>query len=274
MRQRLSSEVVFQPGRAQGMSPRRAWLAVWLVPLWLGGCLWTTDEPYLANRQPPPLELLSVEPASGAEGVPIDGDVVFFFDAPVFPQAVSRETVWLTASTSEIPSSRRVSLLDCSVTLRPHEPMLPLLLYRAEVAGLYGFDRGAMAEAQEVVFTTGDATTTSPAPAPPTIEEVQSTVFAPRCAGCHVGAQAPAGLDLSTVDAASEGLVGRKSALFDGATLVSAGRHGSSYLMWKLLDLPAVFGDPMPPAGDWPSDRGCGTRDEELRMVAHWIDGL
>jgi hypothetical protein len=44
--------------------------------------------------------------------------------------------------------------------------------------------------------------------------------------------------------------------------------------MWKLLDLPSIFGDAMPPTGDWPTDRGCSTADVELRLVADWIDSL
>ena len=44
--------------------------------------------------------------------------------------------------------------------------------------------------------------------------------------------------------------------------------------MWKLLDLPPIFGDRMPPEGDWPTDRGCANTDADLRLVADWIDSL
>ncbi len=238
------------------------------------GCIWPTDEPYLANQEPPPLELVSTAPNSGADGVPVDSELVFTFDAPVHPDAASRDTIWLTASNVDVPSSRRVHLLDCSMALRPHEPLRPLLTYRAELEGVYGFEAGPLDSTRTVVFTTSDATAAPPATTPPTLDEVFTTVIVSRCAGCHSGTLPPAGLDLSTPAAASAGLISRESPLRPGSTLVVPGRHASSYLMWKLLDLPSVFGDPMPPSGDWPADRGCGTTDAELRLVAAWIDGL
>lgn len=240
----------------------------------LPGCIWPTDEPYLAAEEPPPLELVSSAPEAGAEGVSLNGVVVFTFDAPVHPDAVSRDTVWVTAGTADVSSARRVHLLDCSVILRPHAPLAPLLAHRAEVAGVYGFTTGPLAEPHAVVFTTGDATVSEPLPAPPSLSEVFSAVFAPRCAGCHGGALPPAGLDLTTVERAAAGLISRESALRPGSTLVVPGRHASSYLMWKLLALPSIFGDPMPPDGDWPTDRDCSTADPDLRLMADWIDGL
>ncbi len=249
-----------------------------LLVVWGGlgsGCIWPTSEPYLAAQDPPPLELVSSAPESGDEGVEPNGALVFTFDEPVHPDAVSRETVWLTAGNQDVASARRVNLLDCSVTLRPHLPLSPLLSHRAQVEGVFGFTAGPLAAPYAVVFTTGDGTVTEPSPSPsPSLSEVFSAVFAPRCAGCHSGAHPPAGLDLSTVEGAAAGLISRESPLRPGSTLVVPGRHASSYLLWKLLDLPSRFGDRMPPAGDWPTDRGCANTDADLRLVADWIDGL
>lgn len=245
-----------------------------LLPALLGGCIWPTDEPYLANQQPPPLELVSTDPSAGTDGVSTDSVVVFTFDAPVHPDAVSRDTVWLTASAWDVSSSRRVHLLDCSVSLRPHVPLEPLLTHQAQVEGVFGFAAGPLAEPHSVVFTTGDGTGAPPPPAPPSLSDVFAVVFAPRCASCHTGASSPAGLDLSTMDAAAGGLISAESPLRPGSTLVVPGLHASSYLMWKLLALPTRFGDAMPPDGDWPTDRGCANTDADLRLVADWIDGL
>jgi Bacterial Ig-like domain len=247
-------------------------LLVWSVSF--SGCIWPTDKPYLAAQDPPPLELVSTAPEPGDEGVEQNGVVVFTFDAPVHPDAVSRETVWVTAGTQDVASARRVSLLDCSVTLRPHAPLLSLLSHRAEVAGVYGFSAGPLTEPHVVVFTTGDGTVVEPPPTPPSLQAVFSAVLGSRCAGCHSGALPPAGLDLGTVDGAAAGLISRPSSLRSGSTLVVPGRHASSYLMWKLLALPSIFGDPMPPQGDWPTDRGCVNSDADLRLIADWIDGL
>ena len=238
------------------------------------GCIWPTDEPFLANQDPPPLELVSSAPALGAQDVPPNGVVVFAFDAHVHPDAVTRRTVWLTAGSYDVASSRRVNLMDCSVTLRPHSPLPPLLSHRAEVTDVYGFSAGPLAESHTVVFTTGDATVDEPAPTPPSLQDVFTAVLAPRCASCHSGALPPAGLDLSSVERAAAGLISRESPLRPGSILVVPGRHAASYLMWKLLDLPSIFGDGMPPEGDWPTDRGCANTDADLRLVADWIDGL
>jgi len=267
---------MYRLDRTSGRRPVRfsvgALVLVW--GLWFPGCIWPSDEPYLAAQEPPPLELVSTAPEPGAQDVPPNGAVVFTFDVPVHPDAVSRETVWLTAGTLDVASSRRVHLLDCSVALRPHAPLTPLLAHRAEVVGIYGFSAGPVAEPHVVGFTTGEATVVEPSPAAPSLQEVFTTVLAGRCASCHGGALPPAGLDLSTVDGAAAGLISQESPLRPGSTRVVPGRHASSYLMWKLLALPSIFGDGMPPDGDWPTDRSCGTTDVDLRLVADWIDGL
>jgi hypothetical protein len=200
--------------------------------------------------------------------------VVFYFDAPVHPDAVSRYTAYLTAGADEVSAARQVHLLDCAVALRPHLPLAPLLTHRAEVAGVYGFSAGPLAAPRAVVFTTGDASAVVVPPPPPTLAAIVAEVFVPRCASCHRGALPPAGLDLTTPERAAAGLIGHQSPLRPGSVRVVPGRHASSYLLWKLLALPSVFGDPMPPAGDWPADRGCGTADADLRRIADWIDRL
>lgn len=249
-----------------------------LVPVCsgLGACLWSTDEPYLGRDVSEPIQVLSHSPAAGQEGVPTNAGLTFFFDDAVHPDSVSGDTIWLSAGGTAVGASRRVDLLDCSVTLRPHAPLQPLLTHRAEAAGLWGFFTSPLAEPIAVGFTTGDATTALPVDPldPPTLDDLVTGVFADRCASCHSAHLPPGGVDLSSVEGAAASLVGRQSELWPGATRVVPGSHARSYLFWKLLGLPAVFGDPMPPEGDWPLDRGCGTADADLRRIAAWIDSL
>jgi hypothetical protein len=73
-----------------------------------------------------------------------------------------------------------------------------------------------------------------------TLLEVQAQVFSPRCAlsGCHVGAGAPLGLDLSS-GASAGNLVGVPSAEIPGLLRVESGNAADSYLYMKLVDDPA-----------------------------------
>ncbi len=78
-----------------------------------------------------------------------------------------------------------------------------------------------------------------------TFTEVQNNVFQPYCVGCHSGAQAQGGLDLSA-NAAFVNLV-NASAANSSLSLVKPGQPGSSYLMKRLR---ATDGEtPMPPSG-------------------------
>ena len=247
-----------------------------LILFWglVGGCIWPSEEPYLAGDDPAPLVVVSSSPDEGAEAVPTDGPVVFRFDGPVHPDSVSVESVRLAAGSDPIGASRRVDLLDCTVTLTPHEPLLPRLSHRVEVSGVYGFRAGPLDPPLAVTFTTGDATAARPADPVPTLPELVRDVFSVHCAVCHGDHQPPGGVDLSTEESVARTLIGQPSRFRSGATHVVAGSHANSYLMWKLLDLPPIEGERMPPEGSWPGEQLCGEPHAGLRGIAAWIDAL
>ncbi len=96
-----------------------------------------------------------------------------------------------------------------------------------------------------------------------------------RCAACHGSYLPPGGLDLSSPEVAEQGLLsGRSSFAARAPAYVVPGHHAASYLLHKVLGLPGTWGDPVPLAGQWPSDRACGSADPDLRLLADWIDGL
>jgi len=97
-------------------------------------------------------------------------------------------------------------------------------------------------------------------------DQVQNAIFTPRCAtpGCHVGADAPFGLDLSVGEAAGN-LIGVDSAEVPEYMRVEPFDANDSYLYMKLVDDPRIGGDPMPAFGPPLS----GT---ELALVEDWID--
>jgi hypothetical protein len=99
-----------------------------------------------------------------------------------------------------------------------------------------------------------------------TLLEVQAQVFSPRCAlsGCHVGTDAPFGLDLSS--GLSRGnLVDVPSGEVPQLLRVQPFNASDSYLFKKLMGDPDINGDPMPLTGG-----PLGAAD--LALIQSWIE--
>ena len=98
-----------------------------------------------------------------------------------------------------------------------------------------------------------------------TLLDVQSQVFTPRCAlsGCHVGGDAPFGLDLSA-GLAEGNIVGIPSAEVPSFLRVEPFNAVDSYLYMKLVGDPRIEGDPMPLFGG-PLTGG------QLTLIRDWI---
>jgi hypothetical protein len=96
--------------------------------------------------------------------------------------------------------------------------------------------------------------------------QVQNAIFTPRCAipDCHVGTDAPFGLDLSAGEAAGN-LIGVDSEEVPEYQRVERFNADDSYLYMKLVDDPRIGGDPMPAFGPPLSAT-------ELAFVEDWID--
>jgi len=102
-------------------------------------------------------------------------------------------------------------------------------------------------------------------PPSPTLQAVQAAIFTPHCAisGCHVGAGAPFGLDLS--DGAAYGnLVNVPSAELPAFDRIEPSVAEDSYLFMKVSDDPRMLGDPMPALGSPLSA-------QKLQLLADWI---
>ena len=109
---------------------------------------------------------------------------------------------------------------------------------------------------------------TGPPPGAPTLLDVQTAVFTPRCAvpGCHVGAGAPFGLDLSSAGIASASAVGIASAEAPSFLRVEPSNAADSYLYMKISGDPRILGDPMPASGGPLSD-------SQKTLIVSWING-
>ena len=105
-------------------------------------------------------------------------------------------------------------------------------------------------------------------PAAVTLLDVQTQVFTPRCAlsGCHVGAGAPFGLDLSSVATSAASTVGVASSEMPSLMRIEAFDPTQSYLYLKITDDPSILGDPMPASGGPLSSA-------DIALVQDWIDG-
>lgn len=243
------------------------------VALTVGGCIFGTDEDYLAGA-PPPLQLVGAAPVDDASGIGRAAPLTLRFTHRVHPDGVGAEAVQLLADGAEVAAATKVDLLDCTLAVSPVTSFEADTDVTLEVDGIHGFGTGPLDAPVSQSYRTGAGLGT-PAPRPtPSFAEVYSRVIAPRCASCHRAYRPPFGLDLSTPDVARDRLL-HGVAKQDGAVpYVVSGQHGASYLMHKILGLPGVTGDPMPRTGGWPIDRHCQTPDPELRLIADWIDGL
>jgi len=90
---------------------------------------------------------------------------------------------------------------------------------------------------------------------PPTLQSLQTSVFTPRCSGCHTGptstnvANLPGGMNLSNASATYAALVGITSLEAPAEQRVKAGDPANSYVIRKLEGTPGIVGAQMPFGG-------------------------
>ena len=89
-----------------------------------------------------------------------------------------------------------------------------------------------------------------PEPAAPTLADVQAQIFSTSCAlsGCHLGASAPLGLDLSEGRAYGN-TVGVRSQERPDLFRIASGDPGASYLVMKVEGAAGIVGAQMPLGG-------------------------
>ena len=85
---------------------------------------------------------------------------------------------------------------------------------------------------------------------PVSLADIQDLIFTPTCAtsGCHLGASAPFGLDLSD-GLAFGNTVGVASAEIPAFQRINPGNAADSYLYMKVINDPRITGDRMPFVG-------------------------
>jgi hypothetical protein len=231
--------------------------------------------------------LVGSDPADGAEGVDRNGLVRVELDRLAAPGSVTRDTVALTSGERVIGLSVSFDPLDRAIEARPFRgvPLDPDARYTVTIVGVRDLE-GRIGEPIEIAFVTGSQVT------PEVRREVSWSEIEPilvgRCAtsGCHAGAGAPHGLDLSSPERV------RATAIGVGAAQTERGVAGSiaspiaraltglarievvdgvgsperSYLFYKALGEELSAGERMPPPGS-----GAPLSYDELALLRDWI---
>lgn len=241
-------------------------------------CTTGAADPY-PYHSVPAFEWEAASPEDGQDGVP--RNVICLLTFTSFPDvsSVSSSTVWLSGGSGAVPVLFRPNLPDCRLSVIPTSPLDGGRTYRLSVTtGLTSVFGESLAEPMALSFTTSDTLDATIPDERVSDELVVERLFEPHCGCCH----SPDGGEFSHVLALEPALLSRAaSRQVPDLDIVEPGRHHKSYLMHKVLSLPSIEGQPMPPTDrgascgtPWPVDRSCGRAGELPRLLARWIDGL
>lgn len=232
--------------------------------------------------------LVSSVPAMDEAAASRQGPFTASFDRDLDPRTVSAGSVSIRTGTTSVRLSVRYDPIDRRIIAVPlfDMPLLPDVGYRMTIDGVADLAGNRLAEPAELVFRTGTALTDPSVPIPPAFEHVLS-IFISHCAdaSCHGSTDPVLGLDLSSPEGIRATAVGvpaeqvrRIGQTLEGArrgpgllgfprvdVAAGLGRPQSSYLLYKMLAVPAVSGSAMPPP---PRNQ---LSEAEIRQVSEWI---
>ncbi|HEV2700305.1 MAG TPA: Ig-like domain-containing protein [Steroidobacteraceae bacterium] len=141
-------------------------------------------------------------------------------------------------------------------------PVAASLCLAALVGGCAGNGKGLDANGNPI-GTQSSAPSSAPTTASAAFQSIQDTVFTPICTRCHIGANAPEGLQLDEAHSYAL-LVGVPSAEVPSVLRVKAGDPANSYLIQKLQGSSGIVGVQMPFGGPYLSQSTIG-------MIQQWI---
>lgn len=258
-------------------SPEPPWLGPWLAlaPLLI---IAACDLPPSSSGAGP--RVVRIVPDPSGEALDRSVTLRIELDRRVAPGSVPQGAVEITSGDVYVWVDLVIDVVRPALLVTPTSPLDPDVDYRLVVHALRDLDGHVSSDTAPVTFHTSGASTPSAPPAPtyadvaPTLERL--------CAGggCHVGASAPLGLDLSSaaaVRATALGVSAREvapslpgslgaevTAALLGMPRIDRRSAARSYLLYTMLDDPHIAGAPMPPAGEGPSEL-------ELERLEDWI---
>ena len=238
------------------------------------GCIWEGDKPLFPSPEAPAFSLEESSLTAGEIDVPVDGSFVFWFTDRPDPVTATSESFEFRGGGAALNHRLALDYLACSVTLTPSDPLSPglthTLTFKDTISSLYG---RRLENPKSLSFTTGDATTLPPVPEMVDDSEVQAQVFRRHCSCCH---HPETGEFRHILALEASSLAHTSSRALPDRKLVTPGSHAYSYLLHKVLGLPTIAGEPMPPQGQeclepWPPSRGCPASDPDLELLGKWL---
>jgi len=221
--------------------------------------------------------VLGTRPEEGETDVDRGVWLTITYDRPLDPRTVGRESVTLSSGPLVPFLEVRFDPVTRTLRARPFggRPLEPSVRYTLEVSGVRDLD-GALAKVRAFGFRTGETFSAPPGEGLTTWASV-APIFTTHCVdACHDGGARSAGLDLRTLASTREttvgvpadqtggtGAVGRLG--LGGMARIEGADPARSYLLYKMLADPHVWGEPMPPGG--PLARS------DVALVADWILG-
>ncbi|MBO6938851.1 MAG: Ig-like domain-containing protein [Deltaproteobacteria bacterium] len=215
-------------------------------------------------------------PDEGATGVDRATPLRVFYDRALDPRTVGRAEIALTSGELAHFLEVRFDPVARSVVVRPFrgQRLEPNVRYTLTIDGVRDLD-GTDAEPFALTFVTGE-NAVDPSPSGTTEWATVEPIFAAHCVeGCHDG-DGGLSLDLTSLEATRRSALGVPADQTGGtATIGRLGLSGMarieesdpsrSYLIYKMLADPHVWGEAMPPAGPLPLS--------DVALVADWILG-
>lgn len=250
------------------------------VLLWLSSCSFSdgagVDRPRVVES----------EPAAGATNVALDATLRVRFDRTMSVRSLNRGTVRLRSGIVDEALSLRYEPTRRELVAVSFDgaPLAANVQYRLRLDGIFDVAGVEPNSVIEIPFRTGTRAVGTPGPAPVGWADV-SELFLERCssASCH-GDAAAAGIRLDSGDAVRATAIGRARRPTAGGAVGAGtfgltglpvidvvggvGRPGTSYLLYLVIDDPAIDGQAMPPATELTA--GGLAADEALRL-SEWI---
>jgi hypothetical protein len=242
---------------------------------------WITDgaqgPPAPPGNDPIRVSSLSPVPESSATALPTS--ITAVFDRELNASTVTTATflvdrsggdasftdgneVAITAASVTVPAANPASAVFDLTGVAPVEDTYRVRLIGAGAANILDLGGNALDGEFSGAFPSGDGTAGGDFSArfvvanpPPTLLSLQTTVFGPRCSGCHTGptsnnvANLPAAMDLTSASSTFASLVGVASLEAPSVQRVQAGDPANSYLVQKIEGAASIVGQRMPLGG-------------------------
>ncbi len=223
-----------------------------------------------------PIRVTSLSPVPESSATALPSSVTAVFDRELNAATVTTATflvdrsggdgsfaegneVAITAASVAVPAANPSSAVFDLTGVASVEDTYRVRLIGAGAANILDLGGNALDGEFSGAFPSGDGTAGGDFSArfvvanpPPTLLSLQTTVFGPRCSGCHNGAtpgMLPGAMDLTSATATFGSVVGVASLEAPALQRVKAADPDNSYLVQKIEGAATIVGDRMPVGG-------------------------